>query len=77
MSIWNSIVSVDWEAFGTKLVTLVKNDGLIAIDAVKEAIVAVKALTGKDFPTLWDALTKEKADVTELEAAIKEQFGLN
>ena len=67
---------MNWEAYANHVIELLAKDGPAAVDAVKNGLKAVSALTGKDFASLFVALDAGWTDVTKIVADVKSAFGL-
>jgi hypothetical protein len=58
-------------------VNLLESQGRNAMEIVKNMLKLVKAVSGRDLPTIFTALGELRGDVAELAAAIRLEFGLN
>lgn len=56
---------------------LLQTEGATALDAVRSGMAALKAFTGKDYVGIFTSLNKANADVQEIIAAVKAEFGSN
>lgn len=67
---------VDVVGYAQKAIDLLKKEGDAVVDALKTGFELVQAVTKKDIGGVLIALSKEKKDVEEIIAAIKDAFGL-
>ena len=67
---------VDVEGVARHILHLLQTQGETALDAVRAGVAVIKAATGRDLFGVLAALDKVRADVTEIVAAVKAEFGI-
>ena len=68
---------LDLKSYAQHLIHILQTEGNTAIDAVDTAIRLVKAVTNRDYVTVFAALQQEQKDIQQIIEAIRTEFGLN